>query len=156
MSGTLSYAAGMAGKLNSQQLSTLLSCLPPGAVASCEADAAVQRAEGQQTAWLSDEPGTITADSAAADSTAGRRMLQLKPRRSAWRRASHAAAAQLMGRRRLHGSLLPQGPKMWIEDAAGPTGASSIALLPINDVERHVSVHTMIICTSLQQACNGI
>ena len=115
--------AGVAGRFSPQQLSTLESCLPPGAVLSCEADRAVQRAEGQQTDWLSDEPGVVTADSAGVDVAAGRRLLRARPRHTGWRQALRATAARLSPGRSLRGSA-SEGPLMWIQDAAGPTGAA--------------------------------
>jgi hypothetical protein len=126
----ISYApcAGVAGSFSPQQLRTLESCLPPGAVLSCEADRAVQRAEGQQTDWLSDEPGAVTADSAGVDVAAGRRLLHARPRRTGWRQALRAAAARLSPGRSLRGSA-SESPLMWIEDAAGPTGATACSVV---------------------------
>lgn len=126
--------AGVAGRFSPQQLSTLESCLPPGAVLSCEADRAVQRAEGQQTDWLSDEPGVVTTDSAGVDSSAGRRLLHARPLRAGWRQAFRAAAGRLLPRRALRGSA-STSQLMWIEDAAGPTGAAECPVLQWSKTE---------------------
>ena len=129
--------AGVAGRFSREQLSTLESCLPPDAVLSCEADRAVQRAEGQQTDWLSDEPGVVTADSAGVDSATGRRLLHARPLRAGWRQALRAAAGRLLPRRALRGSAAER-PLRWIEDAAGPTGAAECAVVQRRNLRRQL------------------
>ena len=146
--------AGVAGRFSAQQLSTLEGCLPPGAVLSCEADRAVQRAEGQQTDWLSDEPDVVTADSAGVDSAAGRRLLHARLRRAGWRQAFRAAA-RLFPRRSLRGSA-SGSPLMWVEDAAGPTGAEECAVVQRSAEHNCLPLSTVISVHSNNPQCTNL
>lgn len=133
--GAFHLDAGVAGSFNAQQLDTLGSCMPPDSIQYCETDRPLQKAEGRETDWVSNEDGNTdnTADSSAVDVFGRRRLQQQQPKSQPkwrpqlgnWRQALRSVAARLRSGRRLSDKSSAE-PMMSIKDAAGPTGAQSV------------------------------